>query len=75
MHGRATTRLKAHGEEEKMLEGPVVYRNGALRGTSAWANTFLGGIITREKQEESETPRATEGVFVIGENIHATRVS
>ena len=38
---RAYDRLKAHGEEEKMLEGPVVYRNGALRGTSAWANTFL----------------------------------
>jgi len=25
-----------------MLEGPVVYKDGALRGTSAWANTFLG---------------------------------
>jgi hypothetical protein len=25
-----------------MLEGPVVYRNGALKGTSAWANAFLG---------------------------------
>jgi methylenetetrahydrofolate reductase (NADPH) len=39
---RAYSRLKAYGEEERMLEGPVVFRDGALRGTSAWANSFLG---------------------------------
>lgn len=39
---RAYDRLKAHGEEERMLERPVVFKNGALQGTSAWANTFLG---------------------------------
>ncbi len=39
---RAYDRLKAYGEEERMLEGPVVYRDGALKGTSAWANAFLG---------------------------------
>ncbi len=38
----AYERLKAYGEEEDMLERPVVFRNGALRGASAWANTFLG---------------------------------
>ena len=38
----AYERLKAYGEEEGMLERSVVFRNGALRGTSAWANTFLG---------------------------------
>ncbi len=38
---RAYDRLKAYGEEEKMLEGPVIFKNGALKGTSAWANTFL----------------------------------
>ena len=38
----AYDRLKAYGEEEAMLERPVVFRNGALRGTSAWANAFLG---------------------------------
>jgi methylenetetrahydrofolate reductase (NADPH) len=37
----AYERLKAYGEEESLLERPVVFRNGALRGTSAWANTFL----------------------------------
>jgi len=39
---RAYDRLKAYGEEERMLDGPVVYRDGALQGTSGWANAFLG---------------------------------
>jgi methylenetetrahydrofolate reductase (NADPH) len=38
----AYERLKAYGEEESMLEGPVVVKDNALQGTSAWANTFLG---------------------------------
>jgi len=39
---RTYDRLKAFGEEEQMLDGPVIYKNGALRGTSAWANAYLG---------------------------------
>ena len=35
-------RLKAYGEEQDLVSGPVVIKNNALRGTSAWANTFLG---------------------------------
>ncbi len=38
----AYDRLKAYGEEEKMLRRPPVFRDGSLRGTSAWGNTFLG---------------------------------
>jgi methylenetetrahydrofolate reductase (NADH) len=38
----AYDRLKAYGEEESMLDGPVVIKDNALKGTSAWANTFLG---------------------------------
>jgi methylenetetrahydrofolate reductase (NADPH) len=38
---RAYERLKSVGEETNMLDRPVVFRNGALAGTSAWANTFL----------------------------------
>jgi methylenetetrahydrofolate reductase (NADPH) len=38
----AYERLKAYGEEESMLDGPVVVKDNALQGTSAWANTFLG---------------------------------
>ena len=39
---RAYERLKPYGEEASMLEGPVVFNDNALRGTSAWANTCLG---------------------------------
>ena len=39
---QAYERLKAYGEEESMLNGPVVVKDNALAGTSAWANTFLG---------------------------------
>ena len=39
---QAYERLKAFGEEETMLDGPVVVKDNALSGTSAWANTFLG---------------------------------
>lgn len=37
----AYDRLKAYGEEEAMLNRPVVIKDGQLKGTSAWANTFL----------------------------------
>jgi methylenetetrahydrofolate reductase (NADPH) len=50
---RAYGRLKSYGEEEGMLEGPVVIRNGALRGTSAWANAFLGRDHRGEKPDKS----------------------
>ncbi|MBM3957302.1 MAG: methylenetetrahydrofolate reductase C-terminal domain-containing protein, partial [Gemmatimonadetes bacterium] len=39
---RAYKRLKAFGEEDRMLERPVVLQNAGLRRTSAWANAFLG---------------------------------
>ncbi|MGH3135851.1 MAG: methylenetetrahydrofolate reductase C-terminal domain-containing protein [Gaiellaceae bacterium] len=39
---QAYERLKAFGEDESMLDGPVVVKDNALAGTSAWANTFLG---------------------------------
>jgi methylenetetrahydrofolate reductase (NADPH) len=38
---QAYERLRAYGEEEGLLTGPVVVKNNALRGTSAWRNTFL----------------------------------
>ena len=39
---QAYERLKAYGEEEEMLDNPVVVKDNALAGTSAWANAFLG---------------------------------
>jgi len=50
---RAYERLKSYGEEEGMLAGPVVIRNGALRGTSAWANAFLGRDHRGENSDKS----------------------
>jgi len=38
----AYDRLKVYGEEERLLEGPVVIKDNALKGSSAWANAFLG---------------------------------
>jgi methylenetetrahydrofolate reductase (NADPH) len=49
---QAYERLKAYGEEETLLDGPVVIKNNALRGTSAWANTFL------RKDHNSESSRS-----------------
>jgi len=39
---RAYDRLKFYGEAEHMLDGPAVFYNASLEGTSSWANTFLG---------------------------------
>ena len=39
---QAYERLKAYGESDGMLDGPVVVKDNALNRTSAWANTFLG---------------------------------
>jgi methylenetetrahydrofolate reductase (NADPH) len=38
----AYERLKAYGEEESLAGGHAVVNDNSLRGTSAWANTFLG---------------------------------
>jgi methylenetetrahydrofolate reductase (NADPH) len=39
---RAYERLKVYGEAEHMLDGPAVFFNDNLEGTSSWANLFLG---------------------------------
>ncbi len=54
----AYERLKAFGEEETMLEGPAVLKDNALRGSSAWANTFLGrDHHARQSTSEEEVRR------------------
>jgi methylenetetrahydrofolate reductase (NADPH) len=54
----AYDRLKAYGEEEEMLDRPVVYRNGSLKGTSAWSNTYLG-LDHHGKQTPGEETAST----------------
>jgi methylenetetrahydrofolate reductase (NADPH) len=39
---RAYDRLKFYRESQHMLDGPAVFANPALDGTSGWANNFLG---------------------------------
>ena len=57
----AYDRLKAYGEEEEMLDRPVVYRNGALKGTSAWGNTYLGkDHHARNDGDSASTASSTE---------------
>jgi methylenetetrahydrofolate reductase (NADPH) len=47
----AYDRLKAFGEQERLLAGPAVVKDNQLRGTSAWANTFLGRDHTTRRED------------------------
>ena len=49
---QAYERLKAYGEAETLVDGPVVIKDNALRGTSAWANAFLGRDHHRPAAEQ-----------------------
>jgi methylenetetrahydrofolate reductase (NADPH) len=55
---QAYERLKAYGEEESMLDRPVVVKDNDLAGTSAWANTLLG----RDHNAAALRPRDPGGV-------------
>ena len=55
----AYERLKAYGEEESMLDGPVVVKDNALQGTSAWANTFLGRDHQAQETHEASQSAAS----------------
>jgi methylenetetrahydrofolate reductase (NADPH) len=39
---RAYDRLKYYGESEHFLEGPAVFTDAKLEGSSSWANMYLG---------------------------------
>lgn len=55
---RAYDRLKAYGEEESMLDGPVVIKDAALQGTSAWRNTFLGRDHHARDEDSPQGPES-----------------
>ncbi len=59
MWTRAYERLKPYGEEGHMLDRPAVTKDSSLKGTSSWANTFLGrdhfGIDRGMAQKLSDT--------------------
>ena len=52
---QAYERLKSYGEEEDLVKGPVVIKNNALRGTSAWGNTFL-------HRDHNSSPEASDPI-------------
>ena len=49
-----------HDEEESMLNRPGIYRDGTLKGTSAWGNTYLGrdhhATARAAEQSENQNP-------------------
>jgi methylenetetrahydrofolate reductase (NADPH) len=48
----AYERLKAYGEEESMLERPVIFKDGTLKGSSSWRNTYAGRDHYAHPQEK-----------------------
>jgi methylenetetrahydrofolate reductase (NADPH) len=50
---RAYERLKYYGESEHMLDGPAVFTDARLEGTSSWANMFLGRDHHRAQTTDS----------------------
>jgi methylenetetrahydrofolate reductase (NADPH) len=55
---RAYDRMKPFGDETKMLQRPVVFRDSSLRDTSAWANTLMGRDHHAKKNPEDDTAKA-----------------
>ena len=53
---RAYDRMKPFGDETKMLQRPVVFKDGSLEHTSAWANTFLGRDHHAKKADAIDEP-------------------
>src|SRR5581483_11630015 len=54
---QAYERLKAYGEADRLLDGPVVVKDNALAGTSAWANSFLErDHVARARREPGRGP-------------------
>jgi methylenetetrahydrofolate reductase (NADPH) len=54
---RAYDRLKPYGEEQHLLDRPALSKDSSLKGTSSWANTFLGrdhSAIKQGKRSENE---------------------
>ena len=57
---RAYERMKYYHGSEEMLEGPPVYYNAELKGSSSWANTFLGRDHHAQKAEQDTLPEAAD---------------
>jgi len=83
---RTYERLKYYRESEQMLKGPAIFYNAALKGTSAWANTFLGrdhyhhgSVVTPwntftpknlGSAKKETRPMTIPGLTIIGESVN-----
>lgn len=56
---RAYERLKYYRESEQMLNGPALFGNAGLQGTSSWANTYMGRDHSRPGKKQ--LPREEKG--------------
>jgi methylenetetrahydrofolate reductase (NADPH) len=52
---RAYERLKHDGREQELLDHAPVVQNQGLRGTSAWANDWLGRDHTGKRKAAKKT--------------------
>lgn len=66
MWARGYDRLKSYGEAQYMLDGPAVFANPSLSGTSGWANNFLGrdhhhvAVPAKSHAKEAPTPAKSQ---------------
>lgn len=67
---RAYDRLKKDGAEKQLLDRAPVIQNQGLRGTSAWANNWLG--LDHAGQRTSEMPNKTS---TIDKDQHQNRIT
>ena len=56
---RAYERLKHDGREQKLLDHAPVVQNQGLRGTSAWANLWLGRDHTAKRRGDAQAEAAS----------------
>ena len=53
---RAYDRMKYEGKSERLLDHAPVIQNQGLRGTSSWANFWLGKDHHSKKDRQNQTP-------------------
>jgi len=56
---RAYERLKHDGEDHELLQDSPVIQNQGLRGTSSWANLWLGRDHSAKQQTSSDAKQIT----------------
>jgi hypothetical protein len=71
--------MKFYGQSRQMLEGPPVFYQAQLKGTSSWANTFLGRdhrcVNVQRKlptlqPKERKSRMSIQALSIIGESIN-----